>query len=290
MLVIIVKLSQQLPKLKYSDHSVDLFIVIMSTAEKQEHRIAIRESWLKYNSSKSMHKFVIGIKYLTKTTVNHLLRENTEFGDLMLLDVQDSYQLLTTKVAMAMTHSYANFKFKYLLKVDMDSFVQVDYLMHEISKMPVDLKIYWGFFNGHAPVLRVGKWGDHRWNLCDRYLPYALGGGYILGWSVVKFIAENANFLRMFANEDVSVGAWLAAIDVTHFHDVRFNTESISRGCNERYIIFHRVSWEDMLSIQWRKQLLGKICHAEYKAMLSYDYEWDSLPLDCCHRRNYTIL
>uniref|UniRef100_A0A914RJR2 Hexosyltransferase n=1 Tax=Parascaris equorum TaxID=6256 RepID=A0A914RJR2_PAREQ len=41
-------------------------------------------------------------------------------------------------------------------------------------------------------------------------------------------------------SEDVSVGAWLAGLDVRYVHDPRFDTEFRSRGCNNEYIITHK--------------------------------------------------
>jgi hypothetical protein len=61
--------------------------------------------------------------------------------------------------------------------------------------------------------------------LCDLYLPYATGGGYLLGTQLVTYLAENAQLVDRFFNEDVSVGAWLAPLNVTRVHDTRFDTE-----------------------------------------------------------------
>ncbi len=63
------------------------------------------------------------------------------------------------------------------------------------------------------------------WALCDLYLPYATGGGYLLGSQLVAYLAENAHHLTRFFNEDVSVGAWLAPLNITRVHDTRFDTE-----------------------------------------------------------------
>ena len=39
-------------------------------------------------------------------------------------------------------------------------------------------------------VLRMfcvqGKWAERNYKLCDRYIPYALGGGYILGSGIIR--------------------------------------------------------------------------------------------------------
>ena len=37
--------------------------------------------------------------------------------------------------------------------------------------------------------------------LCDKYIPYALGGGYVIGWDLVSFIAQTAPMLIQYKNE-----------------------------------------------------------------------------------------
>ena len=54
----------------------------------------------------------------------------------------------------------------------------------------------------------------HRYVLCDRYIPYALGGGYVLSANLVGFLADNAAALRPYRAEDASVGTWLAPLKI----------------------------------------------------------------------------
>lgn len=41
-----------------------------------------------------------------------------------------------------------------------------------------------------------GKWKETDWFLCDNYLPYARGGGYVISRSIVDFVGKNAELLR----------------------------------------------------------------------------------------------
>ena len=54
-------------------------------------------------------------------------------------------------------------------------------------------------------------------------MPYALGGGYVLGRELVSFIAENARMLELYNSEDAAMGAWLGGFKVTRKHDTRWN-------------------------------------------------------------------
>ena len=50
--------------------------------------------------------------------------------------------------------------------------------------------------------------------VCDRYLPYQLGGGYVLSYALSAFVASNVDILRYYRSEDVSVGVWFAGVQV----------------------------------------------------------------------------
>jgi galactosylxylosylprotein 3-beta-galactosyltransferase len=121
--------------------------------------------------------------------------------------------------------------------VDGDSFVRLGSLLKSLKDIEHP-RLYWGFLDGRAKPFRKGKWKETGgWILCDRYLPYQvgdgsilklspfkafipveshfqLGGGYVLAHSLAKFIAQNVELFKFYQNEDVSVGAWLAGLDV----------------------------------------------------------------------------
>ena len=46
--------------------------------------------------------------------------------------------------------------------------------------------------------------------------------------------------LEKWNSEDVSVGAWLAPVQVNRVHSIRFDTESESRGCHNSWIVTHK--------------------------------------------------
>lgn len=41
-----------------------------------------------------------------------------------------------------------------------------------------------------------------------------LGGGYVLAHDLVEYLGRNSKLFKIYKNEDVAVGAWLAGIDV----------------------------------------------------------------------------
>lgn len=215
----------------------DLVILILSAPQNLDKRNIIRQTWLKFIEDeeyvvkfKMKHFFVIGSLGLTVDEILHLSTEQSQFSDILILPIHDSYQNLAFKVVKSfewLSDQYDyGLKFKYVLKCDDDSFIRADKLAAEIiniestyltadSKNKVastafitvnaqinkgaikkPLQVYWGYFHGNAKVKTAGKWQEPDWIVCDRYVPYALGGGYILSKKLVTFIAQNQEYLR----------------------------------------------------------------------------------------------
>lgn len=83
-------------------------------------------------------------------------------------------------------------------------------------------------------------------------------------------------------SEDVSVGAWLAPLDITRIHDTRFDTEYMSRGCNNSFIITHKQTPESMRTIFKHFVKTGNICEREFVSRRTYEYNWNVPPIKCC--------
>ena len=73
-----------------------------------------------------------------------------------------------------------------------------------------------------------------------RYIPYPQGGGYVLSGDIVEYVGRERDSLQRYAAEDVSVGVWIAPLQVERRHDVRFDTEWRSRGCRNDYLVTHK--------------------------------------------------
>lgn len=72
-------------------------------------------------------------------------------------------------------------------------------------------------------------------------------------------------------------------------HDPRFDTEYVSRGCLNDYIVTHKQNVEMMKQLQENLQATGKLCPREYKVKPSYIYNWDVLPSMCCLRNDSRV-
>ncbi|XP_068732021.1 beta-1,3-galactosyltransferase 6-like [Montipora capricornis] len=275
----------------YLSHGVRdtfLFIVVLTSPRGKERRDAIRETWfshLKVVNSSVTARFVVGAKELPQNDREDLEKENNNYGDILFLpELKDSYYELTNKVLQSFLWADYNINSSYLMKVDDDTFVRLDIILSELEKNFSRTKLYWGFFRGDAHVKFHGPWAENDWHLCDRYLPYAQGGGYILSGDLVNFIARNADLLQKFNSEDVSVGAWLAPLQVNRLHDFRFDTEYRSRGCNNLHIVSHKQSISEMYQKHRQLQENRKLCIEETRLRNSFIYNWAVPPTECCMR------
>lgn len=267
------------------DLQARLVILIISAPGNIHERDTIRDTWLKgVNSKTVLPRFVIGTSLLDSQSKEKVHREALVHKDILALEgIADSYQELTLKLLEAFKWADTHVDFQYALKVDDDSYVRVSNILTELEHKPKD-RLYWGFFDGRANVKTSGQWKETNWILCDTYLPYARGGGYILSSDLVHFIAHNHQLLETFVSEDVSVGTWLAPLKINRHHDQRFDTEYISRGCSNLYLVTHKQSVLKLRELHKNLQTTGNLCTREVVERASYEYNWSFPPSKCCSR------
>lgn len=246
---------------------------------------------------KILHYFAIGSENLPFIESNALAKEHAKHNDLLLLnDLSDSYANLTLKLLKTITAVGNIESFEYMLKTDDDTYVKLDYLLEDLYEYEKSIKhkkttvnsikpeLYWGYFNGRATIKTHGQWKEANFNLCDRYLPYALGGGYVLSKNLVHFIAENHHTLSRYVSEDISVGVWLSSHrNVYRKHDPRFDTGYLPRKCRNYHIVLHKRTPEHM-----KDAYRGFLCtfkqanDSRVRRPAEYFYDWARPQTQCC--------
>ena len=216
-----------------ASHYLILFVVLStSTKEGKDSRDTIRETWGQDCHNRTppiLVKFSIGTLGLPPSEMDNLAAEEKVHGDLLLLEnLHDTYSNLTRKVLYSFLWADRHVNFSYLLKMDDDTFVFVDDLYNEAYCYYQNgiNKLYWGHFKHKSPVLKKpkSKWAEQNWFLCDHYLPYAIGGGYIISTDLIHKIAITSDYLQLYNNEDISVSVWLSAYKIVRKDDGRFRT------------------------------------------------------------------
>lgn len=257
-----------------------------------------KETNIKEQNLKIKTFFVIGMKELEKDVDKRIRAESRVYSDLLLLeDLKDSYKNLTLKLLSALEKiNTVTPNFKYLLKCDDDSYVKLDYLAVDLLQYDRKLKeqkhkhenlrnleLYWGFFNGRANIKKTGQWKESNYNLCDKYLPYALGGGYVISKNLVTYLSSQHDTLNRYESEDISLGTWLSPFrNIYRRHDPRFDTTYIPRKCKDYHLVLHKRTANDMREIAKENLCFSEISYAQNKKPSEYFYDWTQSPSKCC--------
>ncbi len=256
--------SNDLPKTADIPNNV-LLVMVISTPEHRARRDAIRKTWVSSyvkHEKKFAVKFVIGTLDRNVNVMESLISENKTFGDLLLLtDHLDTYQNLTRKVLHTFVWVDRNTNYSFVLKIDEDSFPKLDQIELELKLRTSRKPLYWGLVATRGTPKKRGRWGDTHWNLCDKYLPYALGLGYVLSKDLVHRIAMNADGVTLYNNEDVSVGAWISPFDLERKHDSRFSLRKWQHSADgKHYLLVNPVSIEKAEKTHELMKTKGVLC------------------------------
>ena len=222
-----------------------LLIMIPILPSSFRPREIIRSTWYKgFNDSKDvMLRFAMGIKGVDANTTKLLADENSTHKDLIFFEnLKENRSALTNKTLLLMKWAYANINFTYFLKCDDDTFVFVKRMLNELKKRSTTKRLYYGKILFHSAPKKKGDWKDLQWDLADTYMPFALGGGYILSSDLISLIVENSPFLQWHPNEDTAVGSWLVPYKYERRTDkmicvTTFNSK-YSKRC-DKYLIMH---------------------------------------------------
>ncbi|XP_037957573.1 beta-1,3-galactosyltransferase 6 [Teleopsis dalmanni] len=279
--------------------------LIMETVAEQEYRLRIYLDWLDgvqttHNKRviKIKHFFAIGTEGLNNNVRLDLEKEQKTYKDLLLLPrLQDVYANLTEKMLHAIDALTHHYKFSYLLKVDDDTYVKLDYLLNELVTYDRKLirkateyhtqplpELYWGYFNGRANIKMKGQWSETNYYLSNRYITYALGGGYVISRHLCEFIANNSKHLSTYVSEDISVGTWLAPLrHVYRRHDSRFDTGYMPRKCRRQHMVLHKRTPTLMQDLYNEKLCSFNVANEEqYRRPPEYYYDWKKPAEKCC--------
>lgn len=274
-----------------------MIAVILTGPRNANRRDAMRETWLldssdalyKQGNAKIAHIFVVGVADLESGLIRSLKEEASQYHDMLLLeDFADAYEKLTEKLVRSLAWVNDNVSFKYLFKCDDDTYARIDLIRGELEirndKSPAEM-LYLGYFYGKGKVKKSGPWKETEWQLCDMYIPYARGGGYILSDNVIDFVATNSPKFKTYLSEDVSMGSWLAPLKINRVHDKRFDTEYKTRGCSNTFVVCHKQSVDDMHAKHGSLKKSGRLCEREFSKFHGYEYDWNVPPSQCCLRK-----
>ena len=231
--------------------STFLLIMVPIRQSDRKSRQLIRDTWFEgfRNSQDVALRFAVGHVAMKPITYTE---ENKTFGDIVLLGIKEHSNTLTNKTLAIINWAHHHVRFSYFMKCDDDTYVFVQNMINELRKRPTTTKLYQGrFMIDHPPIRGHAKWADNEWDLGPNYIPFALGGGYVISHDLVATLNEVSQRLKWHPNEDTAVGAWLSAFDHERRDDRRFCLQWRNKEASfcERPIlvyIFHEYRYEEV--------------------------------------------
>ncbi|KAL8485739.1 hypothetical protein ACS0TY_027868 [Phlomoides rotata] len=211
------------------------FVVIgINTAfSSQKRRESVRETWMpKGEKLKKVEKekgvvirFVIGHSASPGGVLDRGIdAEDAEYGDFLRLKHVEAYHHLSTKTRLFFSTAVAMWDADFYVKLDDDVHLNLGMLVKTLAKHRAQPRIYIGCMKS-GPVLSqkgVKYHEPEHWKFGEegnKYFRHATGQIYAISKDLANYISVNSGMLHRYANEDVSLGAWLIGLEVQHVDD-----------------------------------------------------------------------
>ncbi|KAK3786149.1 hypothetical protein RRG08_057124 [Elysia crispata] len=216
-----------------------IFFAVLSVANASASRLEIRETWASEFYTESWRQlsqrriaFFFGGAGLSSAQLRSLQDESARFGDIVVGDFNDTYDNLSLKMAVVISWvaQYCP-NIEAMVKIDMDTFVNVDALLHLLKELPKDTHknyVYGNRYNNdQAPVMRTGVWSVPKTIYPFEFFPqYVYGHSYVISGSAVKLLSKSFPYFPIIPNEDAFVTGIMSLVlnitrlDISAFGDL----------------------------------------------------------------------
>ncbi|TKW27154.1 hypothetical protein SEVIR_3G239500v4 [Setaria viridis] len=211
-----------------------LVVVGINTAfSSKKRRDSLRDTWVpRGDKLRRLEKekgvvvrFVIGHSATPGGALDRAVNvEAAATGDFLRLDHVEGYHELSAKTRAYFATAVATWDAEFYVKVDDDVHVNLGMLATRLAKYRARPRVYVGCMKS-GPVLSQKGVKYHEpeyWKFGDegnKYFRHATGQIYAVFRDLASYISINQPILHRFANEDVSLGAWLLGLEVEHVDD-----------------------------------------------------------------------
>eukprot|EP00039_Didymoeca_costata_P009472 m.125471 g.125471 ORF g.125471 m.125471 type:complete len:283 (+) comp14498_c0_seq1:233-1081(+) len=210
-----------------------LFMGVISAPSRAWQRASIRATWALRLPENVRMRFFVGTSKLDDS----LKKENHTHKDIVLLDVEDTYANLSTKVPLAMSWTAGQFKFDYFVKIDDDVFLNLKQLLNVLKNTPRHRLYLGGTWSGNRPirVRRSKHFLPKSIYPLSEFPAYNEGACYVVSYDLVNYIRKNLNMLRPVGSlEDITISFWMLSLQVHPQHNSKFVSHNdITRGGEE---------------------------------------------------------
>ncbi|XP_056681936.1 beta-1,3-galactosyltransferase 5 isoform X1 [Monodelphis domestica] len=209
----------QLPDIDCGKNPPFLIVMVTSSHNQVEARMAIRETWGRersVNGKRIITYFLLGITSPKDDYV--VTQESQKYRDIIQKDFLDVYFNLTLKTMMGIewVHHFCP-QSDFVMKTDSDMFVNVYYLTELLLRKNRTTRFFTGFLKmNEFPIRRpFNKWYvstyEYPWK---KYPPFCSGTGYVFSSDIasdVYNVSEKVPFIKL---EDVFMGLCLAELKI----------------------------------------------------------------------------
>lgn len=180
-------------------------------------------------------RFVIGHS-ADPEAESQLAAEDAKHGGFIRLPIQEGYLNLANKTLEFYRYVAQMYQAEYIWKVDDDVFFRIDRVPAVMQQWKNEKADYIGCMkNGPVYASPEFRWYEPSHALLGPdYFTHCWGSAYVLSGKAVDAVVNiPRGMLRFLANEDVTVGSWMLALDMVHFDDRRL----CATECNEWNVI-----------------------------------------------------
>lgn len=263
----------QLPDIDCHKNPPFLVLLVASSCKDIDARRVIRQTWGKERTvagKRLVTYFLLGAPVDNGQQAD-ISAESQEYKDIIQKDFVDTYYNLTLKTMMGIEwiHQFCN-QSSFVMKTDVDVFVNVFYLTELLLKKKRTTGLYTGFLKLHEHPIRKN---DSKWNVRieeysgKTYPPFCSGTGYVLSTDVASQIYNVSESIPFIKLEDVFVGLCLDKLKIQseelHSEQTFFPEKipfSVSRfkkivTCHEVSLSEQRSYWNQLLTEEHGKVL-----------------------------------
>ncbi|GAB2271971.1 Beta-1,3-galactosyltransferase 7 [Dionaea muscipula] len=212
-----------------------VFIVIgINTAfSSRRRRDSVRETWMPQGEKLQrleeekgiVIRFMIGHSVTQNSILDRAIdSEDAQHHDFLRLEHVEGYHELSAKTKTFFSTAVAKWDADFYVKVDDDIHINLGQLAVTLSRYRSKPRVYVGCMKS-GPVLSQKNVKYHEpeyWKFGEegnKYFRHATGQIYAISKDLATYISINQPILHKYANEDVSLGAWLIGLDVEHIDD-----------------------------------------------------------------------
>ncbi|XP_022977177.1 beta-1,3-galactosyltransferase 7-like isoform X2 [Cucurbita maxima] len=211
-----------------------LMVIGINTAfSSRRRRDSVRETWMprgeklfQLEREKGIVvRFMIGHSATSNSILDRAIdSEDALHKDFLRLEHIEGYHELSAKTKSFFSTAVARWDADFYVKIDDDVHVNLGMLATTLAYHRSKPRVYIGCMKS-GPVLSSKSVKYHEpehWKFGEegnKYFRHATGQIYAISKDLATYMAANEPILHKYANEDVSLGAWLIGLEVEHIDD-----------------------------------------------------------------------